>query len=351
MVKKTLLKKFVILTIIMCIAIMSASLCFAAWWGTPGYEWSLRNGLTGQKTMSQLHTEVELDDLYATILKYLAMKGVTPKDRIIHHEDKMLDVDPVAKGLAEIINGYTSKNSLTIMEFYNVENYADDGYNILAKYRDLSQFMTREDLKNMDAYLRLAKYRAAKLIESRAQRDYALSRLGYVKNSKVIDYGIIPYTEKISRKEFLLVMNDLLAKTQSSDSAVIDSFYDTGVLIGYDTGLELDKKLLYSEMYSFLYRFEIYDFENSTSKTALTDLPSYIKKALSGSISKMELESFLNEVYENTGRQIDLMGRIEEDIGDNWTLREVGEFLDEIYSKEGFKYVDGGVTISISKAK
>ena len=162
---------------------------------------------------------------------------------------------------------------------------------------------------------------------------------------------MLPYTEKITRKEFLLVMYDLLARTQNSDSTVLDSFYDAGVLIGYNTGLELDKKLLYSEMYSFLYRFEIYDFENSTVKTALTDLPQYINKAIAGTITKMEFISFLDEVYENTGRQVDLIDRIETDLGKNWTLREAGDYLDEIYSKEGFKYTDGETTVSISKAK
>ncbi len=349
--KNLLFSKISILTVILCGCLMAFSSSFALWWGTPGYEWALRNGLTGQKTHSQLQTEVELDDLYATILKYLSMKNVTPSTRKIHHTDKMIDMDPVAKGIADIINEFNSKNHLTIMEFYNVESYADDGYKTLDKYRDLSQYLTRADLKNIDTFFRLSKYRAAMLIESRAQREYALSRLGYVKNAKVIDYGILPYTEKVSRKEFLLIMYDLLSKNSRSEDNVIDSFYDTGVLIGYETGLELDKKLLYSEMYSFLYRFEVYDFDSSGKKNALTDLPTYISNAISGTVSKSDFIAFLDDVYENTDHQLNLISRIESELGDNWTLREAGDYLNEVYAKEGFKYTKDGNTVSITKSR
>ena len=351
MINKSLIKRISITTSILCLVFMMCSMSFAAWWGTPGYEWCLRNGLTGQKTMNQLDREVELDDLYATILKYLSLKQISAKDKRIHHEDKMLDMDPVAKGIAEIINSYNDRESLTIEQFYIVENYANMGYDTLAKYRDLSQYMTREDLKNIDVYFKLAKYKAATLIESKAQRDYALSRLGYIKNSKIIDYNMMPYTEKITRKEFLLVMNDLLSPKTMSDEKVLESFFNAGVLIGYDTGLELDKKLLYSEMYSFLYRFEIYDFETATEKNALSDLPKYINNAKSGFISKQELITYLNEVADNTAGQVDLVKDLEEEIGKYWTIREAAEYLDEIYSKDGFKYQDGDSVITVKKAK
>ena len=50
---------------------------------------------------------------------------------------------------------------------------------------------------------------------------------------------------------------------ERNNQAVISAFEETGVLVGFDTGLELDKKITYSEMLTFLYRFEIFDFGQS----------------------------------------------------------------------------------------
>ena len=42
--------------------IIIGSNCYAAWWGTPGYEWALSRGLTSIKTQSQLSRDVTLSD-------------------------------------------------------------------------------------------------------------------------------------------------------------------------------------------------------------------------------------------------------------------------------------------------
>ena len=357
MSKKMLNKRILILTTIMLILVTSFSASFAAWWGTPGYEWALSVGLTGAKSKSQLESTVELDDLYATILKYLAMKNIYPTNKKIHHEDKMDGMDNVARGIADIINGYNDKESLNIQQFYIVENYCIKGYDTLENYKSYSLTLTRQDLKNIEAYLRLSKYRAATLIANRSDREYALNRLGYVKNSKIINYGMLPYTSKISRKEFLNVIYDLMSPNTASRSGstandyAIDVFYDSGVLIGYDTGLELDKLLNYTEMYTFLYRLETYDFETGTTKTIFSDMEQYIDDAYEGVISKAVLVDYLQDVAEETNYQVDLVTRLNEQLGVDWTVREAGDLLYEIYTQEGFTYTSGRSTITVKGKK
>ncbi len=341
-------KKILIITILIMTILMSSSISLAYWWGTPGYEWALTNGLTGAKTKSQLDTTVELDDLYSTVLNYLAQKRIYPLNQKVRHEDKMDGMDNVARGIVDIINGFLDKKALTIQQYYVVENYTLKGYDTLETYKDYSQRLTRQDLKNLDSYLRLSRYRAATLIEDRSDREFALSRLGYVKNSKIVNYGIIPYSSKISRKEFLVMMYDLLTPSKSSPSTdfIIDSFFDTEVLIGYDTGLELDQLLTYTEMYAFLMRFETYDFATNTQKTAFYNLEQYIDDAFDGNITKAQLTEYLLDLAENTNYQVDLLTRLQDELGDTWTVREAGELLYDIYTTEGFSYTSGRTTIT-----
>lgn len=351
------LKKISILTILICFGIMLTSSCFALWWGAPGYEWALTSGLTGVKTKAQLDQEVELDDLYATILKYLQMKGVRPiEGKKIHHVDKMESMDNVAKGICDIINGYNERDSLTIAQFYIVENYVDKGYQLLEDYKHLSNKLTRQELKNLEAYLRLSKYRAATLIADRSDREYALARLGYVKNSRIINYGMLPYSSKISRREFLILIYDLMqpstAKTASNSSSngneyQINNFYNAGVLIGYDTGLELEKLLDYTEMYTFLYRLETYDFETNSEKNALTGIKDYITMALEGSISKQDLIIYFEDIAAQTNYQIDLIADLENEYSSSWSVREAGEYLSRRYTTQGFTYTNGNDVIRV----
>ncbi|MBR3280330.1 MAG: hypothetical protein IKI57_00590 [Clostridia bacterium] len=352
-------KRLLFLTILMSTILMCLSMSFAAWWGTPGYEWALSNGLTGTKTKGQLDSTVELDDLYYTLIKYLQLKGVYPLNKNLGQEDKMDGMDNTAKSICDQINAKMQKEHFNIQDYYVVEKLTTEGYDLLEKYKGYSQRLTREDLKNIETYLRLSRYRAATLIEDRSDREYALGRVGYVKNSRIVNYGVIPYTGKISRKEFLKLVYGLMSTTTgpvgnstamgSSDYA-ITAFYNAGVLIGYDTGLELEQLLRYSELYSFLYRMEIYDFSTGTNKTVFSDIGAYIDDAYYGNITKNQLISYLQDLAENTNYKIDLVTRLNNELGDNWTVREAGEFLYEIYSTEGFTYVDGRTTIT-AKAK
>lgn len=346
-------KNMIALTIILIIFIMSFSVSMAAWWGTPGYEWAVSTGLTGIKSQAQLYSEVELDDLYATILKYLSMKSVYPKDKSIHHEDELEGMDNTARGIIDIINGYNTRKSLTIQQFYIVENYAEKGYDTLEEYKAYSQKLTRQELRNIESYLRLSKYRAATLISDRSDREYAIARLGYVKNAKIINYGMLPYTNKLTRREFLTVMYDLLTEgaSNSSTSRAVESFENAGVLIGYDTGLELDKLLDYVEMYTFLYRFEIYDFATGGQKSVFSDIEKYIDAAYEGNISREDLISYLQDLAENTNYQVDLITRIEKEIGDNWTVKQAGDLMYDIYTTEGFSYSNGRTRDSVKGKK
>lgn len=256
-------KKLIMMLLALTTILMMSSSVFAVWWATPGYEWALSNGLTSVKSTSQLRQNVSLTDFYTTAIKYLKMKGISPRDETIQHEDNMDGVDNVAKGIFEIINSYNTRDSLTIQQYYIVENYIEHGRETLEKYIDYSQYLTRDSLKNIDLYLTLSKYKAATLIESRSDREFILAKLGTIKNSEIIQYHMLPYAGDITRKEFLLVMYDLISANEKDNDAVINAFNEAGVLVGFETGLELDKKITYSEMLTFLYRFEIFDFEQA----------------------------------------------------------------------------------------
>ncbi|MBO5142592.1 MAG: hypothetical protein J6C46_06285 [Clostridia bacterium] len=264
--KKKFTCKRIVSLMLLIVMLMTSSSVFAIWWGTPGYEWALTNKLTSVKSTSQLNKYVSLTDFYTTIIKYLQLKGIRPRNESIYHSDTMEGVDNVAKGIFNIINSYNSKESITIQQYYIVENYVEHAQDTLERYLDYSQYLTKDSLKNIDLYLNLSKYRAATLIGNRSDREYILSKLGYVKNSEIINYNMLPYAGNITRKEFLVVMYDLISSNEISEDAIIKAFYDSGVLIGFETGLELDKRITYSEMLTFLYRFEIFDFEPNAEK-------------------------------------------------------------------------------------
>ena len=258
--KSSRTKKVIMMLLLVTMMMLMSTNVFAVWWATPGYEWALANGLTKVKSTSQLNKNVSLSDFYTTAIKYLKLKGISPRNESIHHEDTMEGVDNVAKGLFEIINSYNSREELTIQQYYVVENYIEKGRKTLADYVDYSQYMTRESLKNIDLYLALSRYKAATLINDRTHRERIMSGLGNVKNSEIIRYNMLPYAGDISRQEFLLVMYDLISADERNNQAVISAFEEADVLRGFETGLELDKKITYSEMLNFLYRFEIFDF-------------------------------------------------------------------------------------------
>ena len=87
----------------------------------------------------------------------------------------------------------------------------------------------------------------------------------------ILKYGIIPYAGDISRREFLLLMHSLLSSQDIANQEVINRFNDTGVLLGYQNDLMLDKDLTYAEMLTFLYRFEIYEFNSAQVEQELVE--------------------------------------------------------------------------------
>lgn len=257
--KSSRTKKIIVMTLLVVMMLMSTNV-FAVWWATPGYEWALSNGLTSVKTTTQLNRNVSLSDFYSTVVKYLKLKGISSVNESIHHEDDMDGIDNVAKGIFNIVNSYNSRDKITLQQYRIVENYIEHGRKTLEDYKEYSQYLTTENVKNIDLYLALSKYRAAMLIESRQDREMILARLGNIKNAEILYYNILPYAGEITRQEFLLVMYDLLSTNEKNNEAVIADFNEAGVLVGFETGLELDKKITYSEMLTFLYRFEIFEF-------------------------------------------------------------------------------------------
>jgi len=250
--------------LIVVVMLFASTTTLAVWWGTPGYEWALANRLTSVKTMSQLKKEVSLTDFYSTVIKYLRLKGIYPRNETIHHKDDMEGIDNIAKGIFDIINGYNTRESITIQQYYIVDNYIEHAKKTLEDYMDYSQYLTNDSLKNIHLYLDLSRYKAATLIGNRSDREYILSKISKVKNYEIIDYHMLPYASDITRREFLVVMYDLISENELGESAILKAFEDAGVLIGFETGLELDKNITYSEMLTFLYRFEIFDFENNS---------------------------------------------------------------------------------------
>lgn len=249
--------KRIVAVLLLTIVLFTSNVSLAAWWATPGYEWALSRGLTSVKSKTQLDKAVSHTDFYSTILRYLLIKGVEPEGKLAHHNDDMSYLNNIVAGLFGMINTFTSKESLTPDEYRIVESYVEHAKKTFNEY---SQYLTRENMKNVDLYLALSKYKAATLINDREFRVLTLSRLGNVKNSEIFAYGMIPYAGEITRREFLLLMFDLLSFQELSNEEIIASFNEAGVLLGYQSDLMLDKQITYSEMLTFMYRFEIYDF-------------------------------------------------------------------------------------------
>lgn len=259
-----ILVSFMIITIIL----MSAS-CLAAWWGTPGYEWALSNGLTPIKTRAQLNSEVTLSDYYNIILKYLSLKNVQPSGRTVQNIYVEGIYNGAIQGLVDDVNSYigTGVKELTPQQYRVVSDLITHGKNQLVEY---SAHLYRDDLKNLNLYFDLARYRAATLLSERTkiEREYKNNVLYSLRNTKYarsLEYGIMPMCgSDITRQSFLVLMHNLLSNSSPSSDAILKSFNDAGVLIGYDNSLWLRKNITYSELFAFLYRFEAYDF-NGTS--------------------------------------------------------------------------------------
>lgn len=244
--------------------LLVGSNCYAAWWGTPSYEWGLTKGLTSIKTQSQLERKVTVSDYYNVILKYLNMKNVQPKNRIIQSANDGDIYNGAIQGIINDVNNYIDSNvtSLTPQQYRNLEELVDHAEITLDEQSDV---LYRDDFKNINLYLDLAKYRGAMLLKSdtnieKSYKNGMLYKLRNTKYAKSLSYGIMPTAATPTRRSFLVLMHNLLSDNISDSDTIIKSFNDAGVLLGYNGSLWLDEELKYSEMLAFLYRFEAYDF-------------------------------------------------------------------------------------------
>jgi hypothetical protein len=230
--------------------------CFALWWGTPGYEWALSNKLISVKTMSQLDSTVVHREFYSILLNYLTFKEVPYKSTVTQYEyyDNM---NNVTRSLFELISVYTSKTELTPEEYRQAESLINHGIKIIDEQK---RFITRDNVKNLNEYLICVKYKIATLIKDYSYKTYVLSTITQPPSAEVFDYAFSPFAGNITRREFLILMYNLLSQNQLSNDEIIQQFIDGGILQGYRNDYMLDKDITYSEMLTFLHRFEVFEF-------------------------------------------------------------------------------------------
>ncbi|MBQ8299929.1 MAG: hypothetical protein IJX99_08805 [Clostridia bacterium] len=255
-----------LITVLTIVATMSSSTVFAAWWGTPGYEWAREKRLTTLANNSALNNKVSHANFYSILIKYLQYKNVRPGGNVMQNVGASNSFNKAIDGLVQTVDEYISVESLSSQEYKVVATYIEHVDDILESNAAL---LSRDDLKSVYLYLSLAKYKAATLISEPAYKNLVLSNasptamfnVGSTKYKELIDYNIKPYYGDISRKEFLVLMFSLLSEQELSEEEIITQFNEAGVLIGYqDGGLWIENPLTYAEMFTFLRRFEIFDF-------------------------------------------------------------------------------------------
>ena len=280
-----IIKTIVTLTIV---ASTLSTTAFAAWgWETPGYEWAREKKLTSIANTSTLNNKVSHANFYSTLIRYLQLKGVRPKQEVKQNVLGLNTFNKALEGIAQAIDEYISRDSLTPQEYREVVTYMNHLYSTVkdanGKIVEIGtlpsnenlimpnnkNLITRDSLKDLYLYMALAKYKAATLISEPTYKNIVMKNLGptamynvgTVKYKEIIDYNIKPYYGDISRREFLILMFSLLSEQNLSEEEVLTQFNDAGVLVGYENGsLELEQPLTYAEMFTFLRRFEIFDF-------------------------------------------------------------------------------------------
>lgn len=262
-----IIKLILILSVLF--AVMSTTV-FAAWWGLPGYEWARTKGLTALANNSTLNNKVSHENFYSILIKYLKYKNVAPKKNIVQHNTSN-NFNKALDGIVEEINTYLNKEVLTPKEYRNVATYTE---HIKKTINENTGLLSRDNVKTINLYLSLVKYSAAVKINDDSYRTYVLNSLGAVKYRELVTYNIKPYFGDISRKEFLVLMFSLLSERDLSEDDIIKEFSDAGVLLGFDTEgqeLGLSKDLTYAEMFTFLKRFEIFDFNPTENENTEGD--------------------------------------------------------------------------------
>lgn len=254
-----LVKQILILGIILA---NIATVTFAAWWGTPGYEWCFSKGITTIMTQKEMKKKVSQADFYAIVLKYLRYKGVEPGRNVMQTVGDVSSMNSTLLGMMNTIDKYVIKDSLTALEYRQVMTYMEHAEEIVEKQQNL---ISRDDIKAFKLYMSLARYKAAKLIDNTVYRTQEVAKNSNVKFAEILDYGIKPYYGNITRKEFLILMFSLLSDQKIPEEDILQQYNESGVLIGYNSDLMLQKEITYSEIFTFLYRFEAFDFNPSES--------------------------------------------------------------------------------------
>ncbi len=265
---------FVFITVL-TLLIMIGTSSLAAWWGTPGYEWALARGLTSMKTQSQLTKTVTISDYYEIILKYLNLKGVATKNEIVQNTQVGSFYNGALTGMMNQAASYidSSVKSVSPQQYKILNEYIENAKRLMVEY---SNDLSRDNLKDLNLFLDLVKYRGAMLLseETKAEEDYKRNILYGLRNTKYaasLSYGIMPICGKITRGDFLVLMHNLLSSRELTRDDIIKSFNESGVLLGYYNNLWLDEEIRYSEILTFLYRFESYDFNATENVTEMVD--------------------------------------------------------------------------------
>ena len=267
-----IIKSIVTLTIV---ASTLSTTALAAWgWETPGYEWAREKRLTSITNTSTLNNKVSHANFYSTLIKYLQLKDVKPKQNVRQNVAALSTFNKSLEGMVQTIDEYISNESLTPQEYREVVTYMNHLYTEIqgigvGTLPNNANYLTRDSLKDLYLYLSLARYKAATLISEPTYKKLVINNwgptpiynVGNVKYKEIIDYNIKPYYGDISRREFLILMFSLLSEQNLGDEEILTQFNDAGVLVGYEDGsLELEQPLTYAEMFTFLRRFEIFDF-------------------------------------------------------------------------------------------
>ena len=250
----SLIKTILILTVILE---NIATVTLAAWWGTPGYEWCFSKGITTIMTQKEMNQSVSSADFYAIVLRYLKYKGVEPGRTPIQTKGDTTQMNSALLGMMQDINEYITKTSLTPNQYRQVITYMDHAKGIVEQQQRL---LSRDNIKSFNLYMSLARYKAASLIDNSIYRIQEMGKYGNVKFTEILDYDINPYYGNITRREFLILMFSLLSDQDITEEEMLKQYNESGVLVGYNNDLMLQKEITYSEIFTFLYRFEAFDF-------------------------------------------------------------------------------------------
>ena len=210
-----LVKQILILGIILA---NIATVTFAAWWGTPGYEWCFSKGITTIMTQKEMTKKVSQADFYAIVLKYLRYKGVEPGRNVMQTVGDVSSMNSTLLGMMNTIDKYVIKDSLTALEYRQVMTYMEHAEEIVDKQQNL---ISRDDIKAFKLYMSLARYKAAKLIDNTVYRTQEVAKNSNVKFAEILDYGIKPYYGNITRKEFLILMFSLLSDQKIPEEDIL----------------------------------------------------------------------------------------------------------------------------------